>query len=79
MKKLRDLLIVLLISLVLSTASYAGDMHSDSTPPARTQSNTEPVVVETSDSDADDAEEDAEALAQLEVIANILNALLNIL
>lgn len=79
MKKLRHLSIVLLVSLVLSTASYAGDMHSDSTPPARPQFNTEPVAVETLDSNAGDAEEDAEAVAHLELIANILNTLLGIL
>ena len=74
MKKLNHLFIVLLISLALSTASYAGDMHSDSARPATPQFNTEPVAVETSDSDAIDAE----AVGQLELLANILNTLLGI-
>ena len=74
MKKLRHLFVVLLISLVLSTASYAGDMHSDSIPPPEQQFNTEPVAVGTSDSNA----ADAEAVAQLELLANILNTLLGI-
>jgi hypothetical protein len=77
MKKLKHLSIVLLISLLLSTVSYAGDMHSDSTTGAPAQSNTEPQPVGTSDPNADDADK-AEAVAHLELILNTLHTLLNI-